>query len=811
MNNSASGDGNSRGGCAGGMLWPQLRLGSVAAGQQLRGGFGLIFGLIVLLVLGGHAIAGPIEIEVALQDGGEGQEIFQRIARLYEADHPQIKINLYGDPRIGDLLHVRILEKDFPEITNGDFGGWNLIRHGDVQELDQALDGPDYDHTGSWRDSFLPGTLDRYTEGGKSYAVPLSYYVQSIYYNRSLFRANHWGVPRTWDQLLSLCSRIKQSGLSPFAFQGRYPYYAQALVDSAYYQQAGKAGFDAQKKLEPGSYDNLAMRQALGFVQTLSTQYFQPGAMGMGHTEAQLQFFLGHTAMIPCGSWLKSEMSGKIPEGFELGTFNLPTVGDAKGDAKGDATALLAASGYYTVFSHSKHPNEAVDFLRFLTSKRIATLFCSERDIPVAIRGVNEASLSPDLSDLAQMIRNSKTSYGEAPGEGFPQMGQYYNDALQAVLVGRLTPDQAAVQLEQAAVRCRFEVAHPDEVPARHTGKALLLLGALVLGSVYAIWTPIRRGRLARARSSGQPLREMSSVHALLFVGPALLLFGLFILLPAVKGFGWSALQWDGLTDSRFVGLRHFRHLLLSSDGFWIALGNNFYIMFVIPVLMVPLSLFLAAAVSRGVHGSRVFKGAFLLPSVMGGVAATLLWMHLYDPQAGIINAGLVAMGNVLCRIGLSSVGHVLTGFNGFAWLSQDHLYTALLPMSVWGGFGFNFILYLAAMEGIPAELYEASELDGASHWQQFWIVTLPLIWEVLTISTVFMIIGGMKAFESIWLLTNQAPATSTHVIGTRMVQTMLSEMNVGEATAIAVLLFVMVFVATAAAMTAMKREAIEM
>jgi ABC-type sugar transport system permease subunit len=131
--------------------------------------------------------------------------------------------------------------------------------------------------------------------------------------------------------------------------------------------------------------------------------------------------------------------------------------------------------------------------------------------------------------------------------------------------------------------------------------------------------------------------------------------------------------------------------------------------------------------------------------------------------------------------------------------------------MSVWAGFGFNFVLYLAAMEGIPTELYEASELDGANHWQQFQIITLPLIWEVLTISTVFMVIGGMKAFESIWLLTNQSPGTASHVIGTRMVQAMLTEMNVGEATAIAVLLFIMVFVATAVALAAMRRETIEM
>ena len=249
-----------------------------------------------------RAADAPIEIEVALQDGGEGQEIFQRIARLYEAQRPGIRINLYGDPRIGDLLHVRILEKNFPEITNGDFGGWHLIRHGDVLPLNDALNGPDWDHAAaSWKQSFLPGTLDRYTEAGQSYAVPLSYYVQTIWFNRAMFEAHHWQPPATWDQLLALCEKIKSAGISPFAFQGTYPYYAQALVDSAYYQAAGAEAYAAQKRLAPGSFDNPAMRQALGFTQVLATHYFQNGAMGWGIPKRSCSFSSATPPWSPAG------------------------------------------------------------------------------------------------------------------------------------------------------------------------------------------------------------------------------------------------------------------------------------------------------------------------------------------------------------------------------------------------------------------------------------------------------------------------------------------------------------------------------
>jgi raffinose/stachyose/melibiose transport system permease protein len=744
------------------------------------------------------AAADPVRIEVPIQEGGEGVEIFSRIARAYEQARPGVKIDIYADPRIADKLRIRILEKSFPALTNAEFGQWPLIRNGDVFDLAPYLDGPNWEGDDTWRDSFLPGTLDRYSIDGHVYGVPLSYYAQGIWFNKKMFREHGWTPPRTWDELFALCDTIKSAGIAPMAYQGRYTTYAQPIIDSAY---CGLTGFDryrAMKALEPGSFDNDEMRQALAWTQRLATQYFQPGAMGMGHTDAQLQFFLGHCAMIPCGSWLKSEMTGKIPDGFELGTFNFPSPG--AGRAKIDPSTLFASSGYYVIFARSPHAREAVDFLRFLTSRKIAAEFCRERDLPVAVRGVNESNLSGDLADLAAMIARSTASYGEAPGgarvEGFELMFQEWNDVLLELLNGRISPEDAAKQLEQRAARVRQLAMDPAAAPVRHVVKPILLLGSLAAASACGIFASMRRRRTRRTPTAANS-RTMALRHVVLFVGPALVLFIVFVLYPAIKSFAWSTQQWDGLTQMRWAGLRHFRQLLFVDDGFWVALRNNLFLMIVIPLLVVPLSLFLAARVSRGTRGAKLFRTIFLFPSVMGGVAATLLWMHLYDPQAGVINAALARLG--------------LHGFEGFAWLSQDHLYTALVPMSVWAGFGFNFVLYLAAMEAIPGELYEAAQLDGASPWQQFRTITFPLIWEVLSISTVFMIIGGMKAFETIWLLTDQAPGTQTHVIGTRMIQSMFTEMNIGQATAIAVLLFAMVFAMSVLALRVMRRDAVEM
>ena len=160
------------------------------------------------------------------------------------------------------------------------------------------------------------------------------------------------------------------------------------------------------------------------------------------------------------------------------------------------------------------------------------------------------------------------------------------------------------------------------------------------------------------------------------------------------------------------------------------------------------------------------------------------------------LNAALVKLGFV--------------GFDGYAWLSPEHLYGALIPIYLWMACGFNLVLYLAAMEGIPAELYEAAELEGASKMRQFFTITLPLIREVLVVSAVFLVIGGLNAFELVWLLTSQAPASGTHTLGTLMVSTMFQDFQIGRATAIAVVMFALVLVGSAAVMRALRRETVE-
>jgi raffinose/stachyose/melibiose transport system permease protein len=390
-----------------------------------------------------------------------------------------------------------------------------------------------------------------------------------------------------------------------------------------------------------------------------------------------------------------------------------------------------------------------------------------------------------------------------------PAVRQALTDGRTELMTGRITPQKFAERVEAAAEQERARAVNPDQVEFRHRPAGLVLL-VLVAGTVLWLATGKLRKAVFQPHLQAQPNNEATSAFArlrasvaLAFVGPAMGLYAVFVLLPGLAAFGWAFLRWDGIGPSTWAGWFNFKSLLFNDDVFWFALRNNLFLMLVPALVVVPLALFFAALIHRGVWGAGMFRVILLFPNLLGGIAATLLWLNAYEPHGGLVNAGLVALGRLLDI-------EWLRGLDGFPWLAQSHLYLALIPIYLWMACGFNLVLYLAAMEGIDPQLYEAAELDGAPVWRQFFTITLPMIWEVIIISFVFLVISGLNAFEMIWLLTSQDPASSTHTLGTLMVTTMFKEFQIGRAAAIAVVMFVLVLVASAVVMRGLKRENLE-
>lgn len=775
-------------------------------------------------------------LDIPVLVAGYGAEFFEETAREFEKLRPGLSVHLHGDPRINDKVRTRVMAGDFPDATDAVLLYPRLIEAGRILDLGPALDGPNWEGAGRWRDDFRPGVLARWTApDGRVHGVPFAHAIWTIFYDKALFRKNDWETPRTWDEFFLLGEKIEAAGLAPLSLPGVTMRYGDAILRAAHYNLVGPEGYAAYHALAEGARADERFVRAATVLQRVSTRHLVRGWEGMTHTAAQLAFLEGRCAMTLSASWFANEMRGRLPDDFELGAMNLPVFADGITPAD----TVQAQSGYYFLFRTGDPEREraAVDFFRFLTSRERVLRFAAMADAPTALRAAGPERYSPRMADTAGILAASGAAFDAAPAPASAAqatLSQALTDARYLLMTGRITPEEFGARLEAAAAVERRRAAEPDYVRARHKPKAALL-AAVLLGLVMWLgWHGRWHARLADvfgkrgaaapgagARlAAGRPAAAVAPEHlgalgagkGLGFVGPAFVLYAAFVLLPGLCAFAWAFTRWDGFGPMTWAGRFNFRWLLLESDVFWSALGNNLFLMSVPPLVVVPVALGLAAYVHRGGLGAGALRVVLLFPNLLGGIAAALVWLAAYEPTSGLVNASFVAAGDLVEWLGGPRVvENWLHSFHGRAWLSQSNLYWSLVPIYLWMACGFNLVLYLAAMQAVPADLYEAAELDGASKARQFFLITLPLIREVLVISAVFLVIGGLNAFELVWLLTSQDPSAGVHTLGTFMVGTLFTEFQAGRAAAIAVLLFLMVLIASLAVLRATRKEAVEL
>lgn len=286
------------------------------------------------------------------------------------------------------------------------------------------------------------------------------------------------------------------------------------------------------------------------------------------------------------------------------------------------------------------------------------------------------------------------------------------------------------------------------------------------------------------------------------FLGPPLLLYAVFVLLPAVNAFRYSLTRWDGLSTPVWVGLANFRKMAAGSSDFLPAIEHNLFLTFVPGVLTLSLALFFAYTIHQRVRGARLFRVSFFFPNVISGVAIALLWVLIYSTtDVGLLN-------NLLKWVAHRT--HPGEAFSPIAFTQSTHLLWAIVPMIVWSSTGFFMVLFLAGMENIPETFYEAARLDGATPGRQFFHITLPLMWDVLSTGIIFLVVGGLKYFDAVWVMENGRPSPLTHTMSTLMYSKVFEEYNVGYGTAIAVLLFLLVLMATLVSIRLLRREKLE-
>ncbi|QDG68963.1 sugar ABC transporter permease [Pseudarthrobacter sp. NIBRBAC000502772] len=261
---------------------------------------------------------------------------------------------------------------------------------------------------------------------------------------------------------------------------------------------------------------------------------------------------------------------------------------------------------------------------------------------------------------------------------------------------------------------------------------------------------------------------------------PASLHAGIWIGLPMLASIVLSFTQYDVISAPRFIGLANFEDLF-TDPVFMTSLRNTaVYAFFTVPVSMA-IALVLAVMLNQGIRGQMLYRTAIFIPQVTATVAIALVWLWIYNPRGGLANQ----------LLGFFGIGQV-------SWLTDTAWsLPSIIAVGVWQGIGLKMLIYLAALQGLPKDVFEAASIDGATAVQKFMQITVPMLKPATFFVLVTSIIGAFQAFDQVYILTQGGPANSTTLITYEIYKSAFQQFRMGLACAQSLVLFVFLIVLT--------------
>jgi ABC-type sugar transport system permease subunit len=278
-----------------------------------------------------------------------------------------------------------------------------------------------------------------------------------------------------------------------------------------------------------------------------------------------------------------------------------------------------------------------------------------------------------------------------------------------------------------------------------------------------------------------------------LFTGPAIVVLAAFLLYPIGYSLWLSFHEWNGYTPrwGPFVGLANYL-ALVRDDVFWKATWNSIVFVIVRTPLEVGLGFLLALLLNRKMRGRSLLRTLFFVPVVMSLIVVTIIFQRIYEANTGLLNT-------FLRGIGLEALAH--------PWLGDPATALgAVIAVSVWKNVGFSLVILLAGLQGLPRDVIDAARVDGADAWQLTTRVIAPLMRPILALTALLSIIGGLKVFDLVFIMTRGGPTYSTEVLATMLYRQAFELNEMGTASAIAVILVALVL-GTARLQTLLLRE----
>ncbi|MBI5092000.1 MAG: extracellular solute-binding protein [Candidatus Hydrogenedentes bacterium] len=641
--------------------------------------------------------------------------------------------------------------------------------------------------SGVWQSCFYNGEL---------YGIPESTNPHVLAYNRKIFREAGLDPdkpPATWDEWLDVTRRLTQHDSdghitrmgTVFNVRDELSFYITQLGGKVFSEDGGRCQLDTPEGLQA-----LTFLKALYDAQGGRQACDQFGATQIANDQNN-PFGLGKVAMSVEDDWIIFRIMRFNPD-IELGIAPVPA------PAGHPPVTVSPTSPIYMIPVNARHPKEGWDFIRFVNSPEGCLIMAGAMDVQAREKG--RAYMYPGLRPNRKVLAALSAKY--SPQD--PLLRQCYDNVklimeglvpppispvsallrdemrrtLERTALGQMSPE-AAIQDSNRRLQEQLDLFRERErFPKLRWAYVWAALFTVIAAGVAAI---AFRSRGERAAS---PLQRRENRTGLVFISPWLTGFLVFIAGPMVFSIAISFCDYDVIHPARYVGARNYSRLLGNDPLFWKSLNNTAYMACALPIGMC-VSLLVALLLNTKVKGMSVYRTLFYLPAITPAVAAAVLWYALLNPN-GLINAGLNA---TICG---------WLGLHAPAWL-QDPSWSkpALILMGLWGA-GGGMILWLAGLQGIPQQLYEAAAIDGAGVWRRFRSITLPMLTPYIFFSLVTGIIGVFQIFGQALIITLGGPADSTLFYVYYLFNNAFRYFKMGYASAQAWILFLLVLGLTA-------------
>ncbi len=713
---------------------------------------------------------------------------FLKVGEEFEATHPGVKVTFLSESGGGDSLtklKIMLAARQPLDVT------WV-----DVIDFSQFLDDrvlldlqPYFDQDPTWnRDDYFEAPLQAFSDKeGHLYGLPSTFTPYVIYYNKDILDAAGLPHPKkgwTWDDLLAACRKVTmdmdgdgeadQWGIS-------VTQWIQAVAPWIW-QNGGRLMDPVTKRV---AFDDPDTVGAIRFIHSLL--HVEKVATSDATFEAQFTeglFQAGKVAFYgPVGYWETYKFK-------DLETFGWDVAPLPRGKA-GEATCIACRS--YVVLRHSKHPKLAYEFVRALASGKIQRVLAK---IGNGVPGLKSAARSEDFLSPVRLPESEHVFLDAIENARFQPVFANWRDIEflakdeleQCFILNSLGPEEACARIQRKANDFLDRYQEDQARPSLPLGLAGCLLAgglALVVGLFF----------LKRGPRPG-PLRRREERMAAVVLAPWGIGFVFLVLCAMLVSLLVSLLIWSPvrpIEEARWAGLENYSRLL--ADGlFWKSLCVTTAYAFPAVILGLAVALFLACLLNSRVKGISVFRTIFFIPAVISPVAMGVIWTWMFNldnPGSGMVNQALAAIG-----------------IEGPDWKNnQFWLITVFVLLGVWG-IGFQMVVFLAGLQGISRDLYDAARVDGASAWRRFVHITIPQLTPVILFNLIIGVINAFQVFAQPFIMTQGGPGSNSLFLVLYIFRQAFRLNHMGYASTLAWALFAILLLLTVLILSSSRRWA---